>query len=136
MTGGRPGEEHPNARTVRAIFDALARDDREAMAAAFADDVVWHAPGTSRFGGRFEGRAAVMDRMAKLGEAGFRIRFDVHDVVANDDHAIALVHLHIEDAGARRYDQPQVQVMHLRDGLVVEYWAMNQDQAVLDLLMG
>jgi len=46
------------------------------------------------------------------------------------------VHLHLEDAGGRRYDQQQVQVMHLREGLIVEYWAMNQDQAVLDLLMG
>jgi ketosteroid isomerase-like protein len=135
MSTGSIGE-HPNAHTVRGIFDALARGDRDAMAAAFSDDVVWHAPGTSRFSGRFEGKAAVMDRMAKLGDAGFQTRFDVHDVVANDEHVIALVHLHVEDAGGRRYDQPQVQVMHVRDGLVVEYWAMNQDQAVLDLLMG
>lgn len=129
-------DEHPNARAVRDVFDALARGDRAGVAAAFADDVVWHAPGTGRFSGRFEGKAAALDRMAQLAQAGFQTSFEVHDVVANDDHAVALVHLHLEDADGRRYDQPQVQVMHLRDGLIAEYWAMNQDQAVLDLLMG
>jgi ketosteroid isomerase-like protein len=129
-------DEHPSARTVRGVFDALARGDREGTAAAFADDVVWHAPGTGRFSGRFEGKPAVLERMAQLAEAGFQTSFEVHDVVANDEHAVALVHLHIEDAGGRRYDQPQVQVMHVRDGLIAEYWAMNQDQAVLDELMG
>ena len=124
--------EHENARIVRGVFDAMARGDREAMAAALADDIVWHVPGTSRF----QGKAAVLDRFARLADAGLQTRFDVHDVVANDEHAVALVHLHLEDAGGRRYDQQQVQVMHLHEGLIVEYWAMNQDQAVLDLLMG
>ena len=128
--------EHENARIVRGVFDAMARGDREAMAAAFAEDVVWHAPGTSRFSGMFQGKVAVLDRVARLADAGLQTRFDVHDIVANDEHAVALVHLHLEDAGGRRYDQQQVQVMHLHEGLIVEYWAMNQDQAVLDLLMG
>ena len=131
-----PPVEHENARIVRGVFDAMDRGDREAMAAAFAEDVVWHAPGTSRFSGMFEGKVAVLDRIARLADTGFQTRFDVHDVVANDEHAVALVDLHVQDAGGRRYDQQQVQVMHLRGGLIVEYWAMNQDQAVLDLLMG
>lgn len=128
--------DHPNAHTVRRLFESLASHDRETLAATFADDVVWHAPGTGRFSGRFEGRAAAVDRLAELSEAGFRISHDVHDVVANDEHAVALVHLHVENAEGRRYDQPQVQVMHLRDGLIVEHWTMNEDQAVLDVLMG
>ena len=49
---------------------------------------------------------------------------------------VALVHLHLEVADGRRYDQPQVQVAHMRDGRIVEFWTMNQDQAVLDLLIG
>ncbi|MCD6020792.1 MAG: uncharacterized protein K0R20_502 [Actinomycetia bacterium] len=128
--------EHANARVVREMFDAMASGDREAMAAVFAEDVVWHAPGTSRFSGMFQGKAAVLDRFARLADAGLQTRFDVHDIVANDQHAVALVHLHLEDAGGRRYDQQQVQVMHLHGGSIVEYWAMNQDQGVLDLLMG
>ena len=71
-----------------------------------------------------------------LADAGITIGFDVHDVVANDEHAVALVHIHVTNAAGTRYDQQQVQVWHMRDGRCHEYWAMNEDQAVLDVLLG
>lgn len=100
--------DHPNAQLVRELFRAFADRDAEAMASTFADDVIWHAPGTNRFGGRFDGRAAAMERLARMREAGISTTFDVHDVVANDDHVVALVHVHLGMPDGRRYDQPQV----------------------------
>jgi ketosteroid isomerase-like protein len=129
-------EEHPNDTLLRSLLEAFAARDVQAMEGSFDDDVTWHAPGTSRFSGQFRGRTAAMQRLAQMREAGISTRFDVHDVVANDEHAVALVHLHLEVADGRRYDQPQVQVAHVRDGRIVEFWTMNQDQAVLDLLIG
>jgi ketosteroid isomerase-like protein len=128
--------EHPNAETARRFFDAIARGDLDAAFAEFTDDVVWHVPGTNRFSGRFEGRGAVADRFRRMAGEGVATTLDVHDVVANDDHVVALVHLHVETPPGRRYDQPQVDVMHLRDGKIAELWIMNQDQAVLDELVG
>jgi uncharacterized protein len=128
--------EHPNATPLRGLLEAFATGDVAGEERALAEDVTWHAPGTNRFSGRFEGRAAVMERLDAMREAGIDARLDVHDVVANDEHAVALVHLHLEVADGRRYDQPQVQVAHVRDGRIVEFWTMNQDQAVLDLLIG
>jgi ketosteroid isomerase-like protein len=121
---------------MRRLLEGFAAGDVAAMEAAFDDDVTWHAPGTNRFSGQFRGRTAAMQRLAEMREAGISTRFDVHDVVANDEHVVALVHLHLEVADGRRYDQPQVQVAHVRDGRIVEFWTMNQDQAVLDLLTG
>ena len=129
-------EEHPNGTLVRGLLEAFAAGDVAAMESAFDDDVTWHAPGTNRFSGQFRGRTAAMQRLAEMREAGISTRFDVHDVIANDEHVVALVHLHVEVADGRRYDQPQVQVAHVRDGRVAEFWTMNQDQAVLDLLIG
>lgn len=129
-------DEHPNAALLRGVFDAFAARDTFAMEAAFAEDVIWHAPGTNRFGGQFVGRDAAMDRLARMREAGITTSFDVHDVVANDEHAVALVHLHLQMGDGTRYDQPQVRVAHIRDGRIAEFWTMNQDQAVLDLLIG
>jgi ketosteroid isomerase-like protein len=129
-------EDHPNGALLRRLLDAFAAGDVDAMDASFEDDMTWHAPGTNRFSGQFRGRAAAMQRLEQMREAGISTRFDVHDVVANDEHAVALVHLHLEVADGRRYDQPQVQVAHVRDGKIVEFWTMNQDQAVLDLLIG
>jgi len=128
--------EHPNATLLRGLIDAFATGEVAAEERALADDVVWHAPGTNRFSGRFEGRDAVVRRLEAMQEAGIVPRFDVHDVVANDEHAIALVHQHLEVADGRRYDQQQVQVAHVRDGRIAEFWTMNQDQAVIDLLIG
>jgi ketosteroid isomerase-like protein len=127
---------HPNAALGHRLFEALAAGDAEAIRATMTEDVVWHAPGTSRFSGRFDGRTAVMDRLARMRDAGLTTGLDVHDVVANDEHIVALVHLHLANDGGDRYDQPQVQVMHVRDDRIAELWSMNQDQAVLDLLMG
>jgi ketosteroid isomerase-like protein len=129
------GPHHLGA-LLRRLIEAFAADDVAGMEAAFDDDVTWHAPGTNRFSGQFRGRAAVLERLAQMREAGISSRYDVHDVVANEEHAVALVHLHLEVAGGRRYDQPQVQVVHARGGRIVEFWTMNQDQAVLDLLIG
>lgn len=129
-------EEDPNGTVLRTLLDAFASGDLREMEASFDDDVIWHAPGTNRFSGQFRGRVATMQRLSQMREAGISTRFDVHDVVANDQHAVALVHLHLEVADGRRYDQPQVQVAHVRDGRIVEFWTMNQDQAVLDLLIG
>lgn len=118
------------------MFEISAAGDVDAMLDTFTDDVVWHSPGTNRFSGRFDGKDAVMQRLGRMYEAGISPHFEVHDVVANDEHVVALVHLHIENPNGERYDQPQVQVMHVRDGRISELWSMNQDQAVLDLLMG
>lgn len=129
-------EDHPNATLLRDLLGAFAARDLPAMEAGFDDDITWHAPGTNRFSGQFRGRTAAMQRLAQMREAGISTVFDVHDVVANDEHAVALVHLHLEVVDGRRYDQPQVQVAHIQDGRIVEFWTMNQDQAVLDLLIG
>jgi ketosteroid isomerase-like protein len=129
-------EEHPNGTLLRGLLQAFAERDAVAVETAFDDDVTWHAPGTNRFSGQFRGRAAAMQRLDQMREAGISTRFDVHDVVANDEHVVALVHLHLEVADGRRYDQPQVEVAHVRSGRIIAFGTMNQDQAVLDLLIG
>jgi hypothetical protein len=129
-------DEHPNAQVVRRAFDAFAAGDLDDLGDVFTDDVVWHVPGTNRFSGRFEGRGQVLGRLRRMREAGIETSLEVHDVVANDEHAIALVHLRLRSPHGQTYDQQQVQVWHMAEGRCHEYWAMNQDQAVLDLLIG
>ena len=54
----------------------------------------------------------------------------LHDVVANDDHLVALV-----DATATRGDKTlnyrTAEIMHVRDGRVTERWAFSDDTAAL-----
>jgi ketosteroid isomerase-like protein len=128
--------DHPNAVNARKALEAFNAGDMPAMLDLLDETIVWHAPGTSRFAGRFEGKDAVLDRFRRMGEAGVRTTFDIHDVIGNDDHVVALVQVSVTDAGGRHYDGPQVQVMHVRDAKAFEFWGMNQDQAAMDVVLG
>jgi ketosteroid isomerase-like protein len=127
--------DHENARITREALAAFVAGDIEATLATMADDVVWHAPGTNRFSGRFDGKAAVADRFRRMAEAGLQTSFEVHDVIANDEHVVALVQVSVTSASGKRYDGPQVQVVHVRGGKATEFWGMNQDQAAADVVM-
>lgn len=63
--------------------------------------------------------------------SGGTFRMDVHDVVANDDHAVALFGAHAERED-RTYENRNVLVIHIRNGKLVETWLMSQDQYAAD----
>ena len=83
---------HPNEDLVREGFAAFGRGDLDALQSQFfAEDIRWHFPGRSPFGGDFEGVAEVIGWLGRSFEASDgTIRLELHDVVANDEHAVAL----------------------------------------------
>jgi ketosteroid isomerase-like protein len=128
--------EHPNVRLARASLEAFMRGDVEAMASSLADDVVWHAPGVHRFAGEFRGRDEVVDRFRRMAAAGVAsVIEEIHDVVGNDEHVVALVILRI-DAPEGSVPTRSVQVMHVVDGRVVQFWSMNDRQDEIDHVIG
>ena len=128
--------EHPNVEAARAALEAFIKGDVETFAAAIADDVVWHAPGSNPFSGDHHGKADTMARMGQMREAGLQLSFDIHDVIGNDEHVVALVDFHLASPDGRIYDGRQAQVFHVRDGKLTEVWAFNEDQAAFDAILG
>lgn len=126
--------EHPNAATARAGLEAFTKGDVATLAALLDDDIVWHAPGNSPYAGTFTGKDETMQRMALMAQEGVVWGFDVHDVVGNDEHVVALIDATISkgDASAR---VPQIQIMHVRDGKMTEFWGYNEDQASVDAVL-
>jgi len=128
--------DHPDAAAARAALEAFKGGDLETMARAMAEDVVWHIPGSNRFSGEFRGKAAVLERFKAMGEAGVRASFDeIHDVVGNDEHVVALVRLSVAGGGGSA-SAGSTFVMHVRDGVMQEFWAMNDNQAAIDGVIG
>ena len=124
--------EHPNVVAARTSLEALMKGDAETMAAGIADDAVWHVPGSHRFAGDFVGKAAVLERFRAMGEAGLTTQIDeIHDVVGNDDHVVALIMVTF-GSPAGTTSQTSVWTMHVRDGKATEFWARNEDQAAID----
>jgi len=61
------------------------------MAELIADDATWHVLGVGPLSRTYHGRDEVFGFFGRLAEetAG-TFRLDVHDVLANDEHAVAL----------------------------------------------
>jgi ketosteroid isomerase-like protein len=125
--------EHPNVALVRRAMQAMNEQDmskaQQEMALVdefMADDIVWHEIGRAEpRRGKGELRAAMME-----GARDWTIGYELHDVVANDDHAIAL-----GTATATRGDQILVyrtaEIFHIRDGKATERWAFSDDTAAI-----
>jgi ketosteroid isomerase-like protein len=120
--------EHPNAKLVREGLEAFNRGDMQEFAHLIADDVVWHQIGAETVRGK-----EAMARATPGGEVDWQITADVHDVVANDEHAIALVDAHATRGDGRKLDYRTAEIMHIRDGKLTERWAFSDDtQRIID----
>jgi ketosteroid isomerase-like protein len=124
--------EHPNAVLTREAYDAFSRGDLDAVGERFASDVVYHVLGSSPLTGDYKGQEEVFGFFGKLFElSGGTISLEVHDVLANDEHGVALVYVRGQRDG-KSLDMPEAHVFHYKDGKVAEFWALEQDQAAAD----
>lgn len=83
---------HPNEDLVREAFAAFGRGDLDALRNQYLEaDVRFHVPGRSPVAGDHEGVDQVLALFGKFFElSGGTLRLETHDVVANDEHAVAL----------------------------------------------
>jgi uncharacterized protein len=112
---------HSNEDLVRELFAASGRGDIEAMRNQyFADGMRLHYPGRSPLAGDYDGVAQVLGFFGRVFElSGGTFRTELHDVVANDQHAVALFTARAGRAD-RRLEDRIVEVFHSRDGKVAE----------------
>jgi hypothetical protein len=127
---------HPNEDLVRRGYAAFASGDMATLDELFADDVVWHAPGRNQLSGDQVGKQAVFAQFAKVAElSGGTFSIEIHDLLANDTHAVALIRATGEREG-RRLDDNSVQVFHIVDGKVTEQWLQPGDAYASDEFWG
>jgi ketosteroid isomerase-like protein len=128
--------EHPNVARIRDGYAAFAKGDFAVLNDLFAEDLLWHDAGRSQLSGEYSGREAVYGLFGKLmevTEGSFRI--DLHAVLADDEHGVALVVI-TASRGGRSIEVNEAHVFHLRDGKVVEFWNASTDQYAADELIG
>jgi uncharacterized protein (TIGR02246 family) len=117
---------HPNEEIVRRAYAAINNRDLEAFAAEFVEDAKWYGSGT-----QVEGREVIGTMVGQLIDAsGGTLQIDLHDVLANDEHAVVLQVTRAERAG-RVLEDKVVYVFHLRNGKITEAW-FNGDPRVQD----
>ena len=125
--------EHPNVELARRGYDAFAKGDLATLTELIADDATWHALGVGPLSGTYHGRDEIFGFFGRLAEeTGGTFRMDVHDVLANDEHAVVLCMLSAS-RGSKSIQVPVANVSHMRDGKVTEFWTSTTDpQAGID----
>ena len=124
---------HPNEDFVRDGFAAFGRGDIEALRTQFfSPDIRWHFPGSSPFAGDYSGIDEVLGWLGRSFEAsGGTLKLELHDVIGNDEHVVALTHATAQREG-RSLDDNTVQLFHVTDGRATEVWTYPADQAAAD----
>jgi uncharacterized protein len=128
--------EHSNVARIKDGYAAFAKGDLAALNDLFADDVLWHVEGRNQLVGDYRGRDAVyafFGRLMEVTEGTFHL--DVHAVLADDAHGVALVVTTASRAG-RSVTTQNAHVFHLRDGRVTEFWDASTDQYSTDEMLG
>jgi uncharacterized protein len=95
---------HPNEELTRRAYDAFSRGDVDTLRQLFADDAVFHEPGRNPVSGDHQGIDQILAFLGLLAaRSGGTYRVPLHDVVANDQHAVGL-HVY-ETAPVGRYSE-------------------------------
>jgi len=124
--------DHPNVELLRKGYDAYSSGDVAVLNELFADDVEWHIAGRSAIAGDYKGRDEVFAFFGKLMElSGGTSKIEVHDILANDEHGVALV-TGTATRDGKSFSGLDVHTFHLRNGQVVEFWDSPVDQYAAD----
>jgi hypothetical protein len=98
-TETRPMDEHPNAKILRELNERMKDGDFQAGFDILADDVEWYEIGRDEpTRGKEE-----LGRRYQESVGDFEIKTDMHNVLANDEHAVQLMKRHRH---AGRQDAP------------------------------
>ena len=120
--------EHPNVGLLRKGYEAFAKGDIATVRELWSEDAVWHVPGSNRLSGDHRGRDAVFAMFARAVElSGGTLRFELHDALANDEHAVVLFRETASRQG-RQADLLGAAVFHVSNAMVTEAWAFPYDQ--------
>lgn len=113
---------HPNEALVKKGYKAFAEGDMATLTELFAEDIVWHNAGRSALSGDYKGRDEVFGFFGKLMEVfDAPPQLELHDVLANDEHGVAVVMATSKKKGKTRMSH-SVHLFHIKDGRVTEFW--------------
>jgi ketosteroid isomerase-like protein len=124
-----------NADRIRAGYKAFNTGDVPGLIDLFAEDIVWHFPGTSKLAGDHVGRDAVLAALGAYGEASNgTLQANPVDVMASDDHVTGWGN-DTAAANGRTLDINSVVIFTMKDGKVTEALHIVDDVAALDAFL-
>ena len=124
-----------NEDRIRNGYAAFNNGDVDALVDLFAEDIVWHFPGTSKLAGDHIGRDATLAALGGYGAAsGGTLQATPVDIMANDTHVTGWAR-DTATAGGRTLDINSVVIFTMRGGKVTEARQFVDDPAALDAFL-
>lgn len=117
--------DHPNAGRVRVALESIVAGDPKPWGDLVADDVKWHVIG----GRTIEGKDAVARELRMIDDVQFSV--DIHDVLANDDHVVALLEVTLE-LGEDVLIYRTAEIYHISNDKLTERWSMAEDTQAIN----
>ncbi len=125
--------EHPNATRAREGFARFVQGDLPALLDLFADDAVWHVPGSMALSGAHRGREAIVAFLRRTAElTGGTYRVELLWTVADDEHLVALYRARGGRPDGRELDVEQALLVELERARWKVVRAQPLDQAAFD----
>lgn len=112
---------------IRGFLDALQQGDTDALGALLADDIEWHEIGRAE---PILGKEALAARFSGA-MPQWDITGETHDILANDDHGIALVTA-TANMGGKSLTYRVAEIYHIRDGKITARWAFSDDTEAIN----
>jgi ketosteroid isomerase-like protein len=122
---------------IRRYFDALSAKNFEAVAAMFAEGIVWHQPGANRFSGTHRGSAAVgelIGGMMAASEGTLEVALTA-EPMANGALVAAPVRFTARRAGAE-LALDGLDLLRVEGDRIAEAWLFSADQQAEDAYWG
>ncbi|HEX3813428.1 MAG TPA: nuclear transport factor 2 family protein [Mycobacteriales bacterium] len=124
--------DHPNLDLIKRGYAAYASGDTDTLDELFDEDVIWHVGGQNPLSGDYKGKAQVFSFFGKLQEmSGGTATLAVHDLLANDQHGVAIVTASATRNG-QSFSGDAVHTMRIVNGRVTEFWEYVMDQPEQD----
>ena len=122
-----------NEATVRKAYEYFSTGNMEELMKLFDPGVAWHVPGRSRLAGEKRGVETVFGFFGELAqETNGTFQVELHDVVANEKHAVGL-HTNKATRNGKQLNMHVALVLHINAaGKVDEVWDHWEDTSVVD----
>ena len=120
--------DHPHAASYRAAISAFNSGDTSAFDLVVSDDIEWWAIGATE---PVRGKQALQENMqSQMGQ--WEITAELHDVVSNDEHLIALIEATaVRDGKTLTYRTAEIHHVNA-DGQITQRWAFSDDTAAVN----
>ena len=124
-----------NIERIRDGYAAFNKGDVDALVELFAEDIVWHFPGTSKLSGEHVGRDATLAALGGYGAASNgTLQANLVDIMANDTHVTGWAR-DTATANGRTLDINSVVIFTMKDGKVTKGRHFVDDPAALDAFL-